>query len=224
MVTLLELADQAADPRRYSTFLMWLLTELFEGLPPAGGPEKPKLVFFFDEAHLLFTDASKAFLERVEPTVKLIGPRASACSSAPSCPPTCRTRCCPSWARIQHALRAFTPRTRRRWRRPCVPTRGRRTTTWSPRVSAAAHGSPPHARYGATVDRESAYEELTARLAEAPPAAVEDEPRPRAEPLEPGFVEKASRSPVARSFLRSAAGAPGREITRGLFGTRRRRR
>jgi len=72
VVTLLELADQAANPRLFSTFLMWLLAELYEELPEAGDLDKPKLVFFFDEAHLLFKDASKAFLERIEQTVKLI--------------------------------------------------------------------------------------------------------------------------------------------------------
>ena len=72
VVTLLELADQAGNPRLFSTFLMWLLAELFEELPEAGDLDKPKLVFFFDEAHLLFTGASKAFRERIEQTVKLI--------------------------------------------------------------------------------------------------------------------------------------------------------
>ena len=72
VVTLLELADQAGNPRLFSTFLMWLLAELFEELPEVGDLDKPKLVFFFDEAHLLFADASKAFLERIEQTVKLI--------------------------------------------------------------------------------------------------------------------------------------------------------
>ena len=56
----------------FSTFLMWVLADLFTTLPEVGDVDKPKLVFFFDEAHLLFTDASKAFLEQVEQTVKLI--------------------------------------------------------------------------------------------------------------------------------------------------------
>ncbi|OOK78344.1 AAA-like domain protein [Mycobacterium kansasii] len=56
----------------FSTFLMWVLADLFTFLPEVGDLDKPKLVFFFDEAHLLFTDASKAFLEQVEQTVKLI--------------------------------------------------------------------------------------------------------------------------------------------------------
>src|SRR5436190_19268268 len=60
------------SPQLYSTFLLWLLAELFEHLPEVGDPEKPKLVFFFDEAHLLFADAPKALLERIEQMVRLI--------------------------------------------------------------------------------------------------------------------------------------------------------
>src|SRR5258707_14029613 len=59
-------------PRLYATFLLWLLSELFEQMPEVGDPEKPKLVFFFDEAHLLFTDAPPALLEKVELVVRLI--------------------------------------------------------------------------------------------------------------------------------------------------------
>jgi uncharacterized protein len=96
-------------------------------------------------------------------------------------------------------------------------------------VTAAATVSPLHGKYGVTVDRESAYERLTARIAEPPPppadAAPPPPPPPPAEPRErdePGFVEKMFDSPVVKSFLRSAASALGREITRGMFGTRRR--
>ena len=69
---------------------------LFKSLPEVGDIDKPKLVFFFDEAHLLFADASKAFLDQVEQTVKLIRSRVSACSSARSCPPTYPTTSCPT--------------------------------------------------------------------------------------------------------------------------------
>ena len=63
VVTLVELADQSGNPRLFSTFLMWLLADLFHDLPEVGDVDKPKLVFFFDEAHLLFDGASKAFVE-----------------------------------------------------------------------------------------------------------------------------------------------------------------
>ncbi len=61
-----------ASPKLYSTLLLWLLSELFEQLPEVGDPEKPKLVFFFDEAHLLFNDAPQALLEKIEQVVRLI--------------------------------------------------------------------------------------------------------------------------------------------------------
>jgi hypothetical protein len=95
---------------------MWLLAELFEDLPEAGDLDKPKLVFFFDEAHLLFTDASKAFRERIEQTVKLIRSKGIGvffCTQLPTDVPERRAR--QLGARVQHALRAFTRRTRRRW-------------------------------------------------------------------------------------------------------------
>ena len=72
VISLLELGADAARPVMFSTFLMWVLADLFSYLPEVGDLDKPKLVFFFDEAHLLFADASKAFLQQVEQTVKLI--------------------------------------------------------------------------------------------------------------------------------------------------------
>jgi hypothetical protein len=95
-------------------------------------------------------------------------------------------------------------------------------------VSAAAHGSPLYGRYGTTVDRESAYEKLTAKIAEPPqsPPPPADEPQyappPRQEREAPGVVAEVLGSPVVKSFLRSMGTQLGREITRGLFGTRRR--
>ena len=72
VITLFELGAQAARPALFSTFLMWVLADLFQTLPEEGDLDKPTLVFIFDEAHLLFADASKAFLQQVEQTVKLI--------------------------------------------------------------------------------------------------------------------------------------------------------
>ena len=72
MVTCLELPAVQDRPALFSTFLMWLLADLFHDLPEVGDADKPKLVFFFDEAHLLFDDASKAFLTAIEQTVRLI--------------------------------------------------------------------------------------------------------------------------------------------------------
>ena len=72
MVNVLAADKLMQSPRLYATFLLWLLSELFENLPEVGDPEKPKLVFFFDEAHLLFTDAPKALISKVEQVARLI--------------------------------------------------------------------------------------------------------------------------------------------------------
>ena len=99
------------SPKVYTTFLLWLLSELFEQLPEAGDLDKPKLVFFFDEAHLLFNEAPKALLEKIEQVVRLIRPRASASISSLRIPWTClRSYSGQLGNRVQHALRAFTPK------------------------------------------------------------------------------------------------------------------
>jgi DNA helicase HerA-like ATPase len=110
VISLLELGAQAARPVLFSTFLMWVLSDLFRTLPEIGDVDKPKLVFFFDEAHLLFSEASKAFLEQVEQTVKLIRSRGIGvffCTQLPTDVPN--EVLSQLGARIQHALRAFTP-------------------------------------------------------------------------------------------------------------------
>jgi uncharacterized protein len=98
-------------PRLYSSFLLWLLSELFENLPEVGDPEKPRLVFFFDEAHLLFDDAPPALRQRVEQVVRIIrskGVGVYFCSQFPDDVPD--EILGQLGNRIQHALRAFTPR------------------------------------------------------------------------------------------------------------------
>jgi hypothetical protein len=105
-------ADQLImKPRLYSTFLLWLLSELFEQLPEVGDLDQPKMVFFFDEAHLLFDDASPALQQRVEQVVRLIrskGVGVYFCSQNPDDVPDVILGQLGN--RIQHALRAFTPR------------------------------------------------------------------------------------------------------------------
>ena len=211
IITLLEVGEQAARPVMFSTFLMWVLADLFTTLPEVGDIDKPKLVFFFDEAHLLFADASKAFLEQVEQTVKLIrskGVGVFFCTQLPTDVPN--DVLSQLGARIQHALRAFTPddqkalaKTVRTYPKTDVydlesaltslgigeaivtvlsekgaPTPVAWTRMRAPRslmdtigpdaIAAAAKASPLQAEYGQTVDRESAYERLNARLAPPP--------------------------------------------------------
>ena len=100
-----------ANPRLYATFLLWLLSELFEKLPEVGDPEKPKLVFFFDEAHLLFSEAPAPLLEKVEQVVRLIRSKGVGVYFATQSPLDIPDKVLGQLGnRVQHALRAFTAR------------------------------------------------------------------------------------------------------------------
>ena len=100
-----------ASPKLYSTFLLWMLSELFEALPEVGDPDKPKLVFFFDEAHLLFDEAPKALLDKVEQVVRLIRSKGVGVYFVTQNPLDVPDVIAGQLGnRIQHALRAFTPR------------------------------------------------------------------------------------------------------------------
>jgi DNA helicase HerA-like ATPase len=110
VVTCLELPTLQTKPMVFSTFLMWLLADLFEDLPEAGDLDKPKLVFFLDEAHLLFNDASMAFLEAITTTVRLIRSKGVGIFFVTQTPKDVPAEVLGQLAnRIQHALRAFTP-------------------------------------------------------------------------------------------------------------------
>ena len=100
-----------SSPKLYSTLLLWLLSELFEELPEVGDPEKPKLVFFFDEAHLLFNDAPAALLEKIEQVVRLIRSKGVGVYFVTQNPLDIPDTVLGQLGnRVQHALRAFTPR------------------------------------------------------------------------------------------------------------------
>jgi DNA double-strand break repair helicase HerA and related ATPase len=110
IVSCLELSAVQDKPQLFSTVLMWLLAELFEHLPEAGDLPKPKLVFFFDEAHLLFDGASKAFLDSVEQTVRLIRSKGVGVYFVTQTPKDVPADVLAQLGnRVQHALRAFTP-------------------------------------------------------------------------------------------------------------------
>ncbi|MGV9612353.1 helicase HerA-like domain-containing protein [Nocardia xishanensis] len=268
VITLFELGAQAARPVMFSTFLMWVLADLFQTLPEVGDVDKPKLVFIFDEAHLLFDNASKAFLDQVEQTVKLIrskGVGVFFCTQLPTDIPN--PVLSQLGARIQHALRAFTPddqkalsKTVRTYPKTSVydlekaltslgtgeavvtvlseqgaptpvawtrirPPRSLMDTIGADAIKSSALSSALATKYGQTIDRESAYEMLTAELAAAEPHQPEVAPVPGRSPSqdEESAAERIMKNPAVKSFLRSAATAAGREISRSLFGTRRRR-
>ncbi|MBL1078680.1 DUF853 family protein [Nocardia sp. 2] len=270
VITLFELGAQASRPQMFSTFLMWVLADLFQTLPEIGDMDKPKLVFIFDEAHLLFNGASKAFLQQVEQTVKLIrskGVGVFFCTQLPTDIPNAVLS--QLGARIQHALRAFTPEdqaalsktvrtypktktydlekaltslgigeavvtvlsekgapTPVAWAR-MQPPRSLMDTIGDDGIRSRAQQSTLQAKYGQTIDRDSAYEILAEKLAAAA-QAQEDAPAPtrsrssKPAPEEESMAEKIVNNTAFKNFLRSAATVAGREIGRSIFGTRKR--
>lgn len=269
VITLFELGAQASRPVMFSTFLMWVLADLFQTLPEVGDIDKPKLVFIFDEAHLLFADASKAFLDQVEQTVKLIrskGVGVFFCTQLPTDIPN--PVLSQLGARIQHALRAFTPDDQKAlsktvrtypktpaydlekaltslgtgeaivtvlsekgaptpvaWTR-IQPPRSLMDTIGEDKIKSSALSSSLASKYGQTIDRESAYEILAAKVAAAQQDDAVATPAPgrssKSAPADDSAAERIMKNPAVKSFLRSAATAAGREISRSLFGTRRR--
>ena len=198
------------SPRLYATFLLWMLSELFEALPEVGDPEKPKLVFFFDEAHLLFDNAPAALLESIEQVVRLIRSKGVGVYFVTQNPLDVPDKVGAQLGnRVQHALRAFTPRetkavkaaaetfrpnpkfstadvitqlgvgealvsvlegkgsptmVQRTW---IAPPAGRVGPITPEERKALMNESALRSKYTETVDRESAFEMLTGRAAEA---------------------------------------------------------
>ena len=281
LVTCLELPAVQDRPQLFSTFLMWLLADLFHDLPEVGDLDKPKLVFFFDEAHLLFDEASKAFQDAIEQTVRLIRSKGVGVFFVTQSPKDVPGDVLAQLGnRVQHALRAFTPDDAKALKAAVstyphtaydlsrlltslgtgeavvtvLSERGAPTpVAWTrmiapqslmapsdpARVDELMAASALGGKYADVADRESAYELLQARLAKAPTPEQEPAPAParapgRTEPRadtarrqpkeEPGMVEQVVQSSAFRSMLRSAGTVIGREITRSIFGTARRRR
>jgi DNA helicase HerA-like ATPase len=281
VISALELSEVQDKPAMFSTFLMWLLADLFHELPEAGDPDKPKLVFFFDEAHLLFTGASKAFLEQVTQTVRLIRSKGIGIFFVTQVPADVPDSVLGQLGnRVQHALRAFTPddasnlakavRTypktadydlaelltqlgtgeavvtvlsERGAPTPVAWTRLRAPRSLMAQIAPDAQrqavaDSVLQPKYGTPVDRESAYEKLASRLAGSAATTAPADPAAAPKPAEQsqeshgsrdgagagGMVADVLGSSAFKSFTRSAASALGREITRSIFGTAKRKR
>ncbi|MGA5068783.1 helicase HerA-like domain-containing protein [Streptomyces exfoliatus] len=281
IVSVLELPAVRDKPQLFSTFLMWMLADLFHDLPEVGDLEKPKLVFFFDEAHLLFDGASKAFLEAITQTVRLIRSKGVGVFFVTQTPKDVPSDVLAQLGnRVQHALRAFTPDDAKALKAtvrtfpkspydleevltglgtgeavvtvlsergaptPVAATRLRAPESLMAPIDAAAldaavKGSPLHGRYAEAVDRESAYERLTAEQRAAEAAALEavaaEEAEKEAaearkgaraprEKEEPSLAEQVVGSGIFTSLARSIGTQLGREISRSVFGTARRRR
>ena len=216
IVSVLELSDVMDQPRLFSTFMLWMLAQLYESLPEAGDLPKPKLCFFFDEAHLLFDGASKAHLDEIERTARLIRSKGVGIYFVTQAPTDVPASVLAQLGnRVQHALRAFTPDDADALRKTArtfpttefydvektitslgigealvtvlsprgVPTPLAATRLLAPdslmapitpeAFSAAVAASSFATKYGATVDRESAYELINARM-DAARAAVAD--------------------------------------------------
>lgn len=243
------------SPRLYATFLLWLLSELFEQLPEIGDPEKPRLVFFFDEAHLLFDDAPRALSEKVEQVVCLIRSKGVGVYFVTQNPLDVPDEVLGQLGnRVQHALRAFTPRDQKAVRvaadtfrpnpkldaaaaitelgvgealvsmleasgAPAVVERAKvrppesRLGPVTPQERAAVRSrSPVGSAYDQTVDRESAFERLTARArAAAAPAAPTAAPR--------GRERESAGEAMLKSVARSVGSQLGRQLVRGLLGS-----
>lgn len=213
VISLLEVPGVADKPALYSTFLMWLLADLYGGLPEVGDLDKPKLVFFFDEAHLLFNGASDDFLAQVVQTVRLIRSKGVGVFFVTQTPKDVPADVLAQLgSRVQHQLRAFTPDDAKALRAtvstypnsgydleetltvlgtgeaivtvmnekgapsPVAWTRLRAPqASMSPSpdaaIDAAVAASPLIAKYGTAIDRESAHELLTKKMADAAAAA-----------------------------------------------------
>jgi hypothetical protein len=261
-------ADQLMHaPKLYSTFLLWLLAELFEQLPEVGDPEKPKLVFFFDEAHLLFDEAPKALLEKVEQVVRLVRSKGVGVYFVTQNPLDIPEAVLAQLGnRVQHALRAFTPRDQKAVKtaadtlRPNPKLKTERVITelgvgealvslldekGRPSVVERAFVVPPgsqvgplsaeertgfmqssdlHGHYEKSVDRESAYEKLKARVDESPAEKSESsnpvsdilfgKTGPRGGRQSQGVVEA-----MTKSAARSIGSELGRQVLRGILGS-----
>ncbi|MBA3779409.1 MAG: DUF853 family protein [Chloroflexi bacterium] len=234
IVSLLEISDVMERPRLVSTFMLWLLAQLYATLPEAGDLPKPKLCFFFDEAHLLFDDASEALMEQVERTVRLIRSKGVGVYFVTHAPTDVPSEVLSQLSnRVQHAIRAYTPDDADDLRKTArtfpisdfydveevIRSLGigeALVTVLSPQgvptPLAATRIVPPDSRmaplsaqeyeqlrasgalapkYGQTVDRESAHEIITRRLAGAKAAATEASTgTPGAGPVSDGALER----------------------------------
>ncbi|MFQ1061904.1 helicase HerA-like domain-containing protein [Bordetella trematum] len=256
------------SPRLYGVFLLWLLADLYERLPEVGDPAQPKLVFFFDEAHLLFQDAPAALLTKIEQVVRLVRSKGVGVYFVTQNPLDIPDTVLGQLGnRVQHALRAFTPRDQKAVRtaaqtmRPkpgldieaaitelgvgealvsFLDAQGRPTPTeraWvlppGSRIGPATdqerqalrRDMPLAAKYETAVDRESAYEKLTARAAAE--AAPQDAPAGSAAPAAEGggllqglndvlFGSTGPRGGKRDGMVQSAAKSAVRQVTRDL--------
>ncbi len=258
MINILTADRLIQAPKVYATLLLWLLSELFEALPEVGDPPKPTGIFFFDEAHLLFSDAPKALLEKIEQVVRLIRSKGIGVYFVTQNPLDLpETVLGQLGHRIQHALRAFTPKEQKAVRaaaetfRPnpgldvvqaitelavgealvsvldakgiptpvqrawILPPQSRLTPLTDQERQEIIRHSVLYGHYDRVIDRQSAYELLQSRAAQAPePAATTMSRGPGRRPAGENIF-----TALAKSAARSIGTQIGREISRGVLGT-----
>jgi DNA helicase HerA-like ATPase len=245
ILSVLELSDVMDQPRLFSTFMLWMLAQLYEGLPEVGDLPKPKLCFFFDEAHLLFHDASDALMEQIERTARLIRSKGVGVYFVTQVPGDVPASVLAQLGnRIQHALRAFTPEDADALRKAArtfptttfydvektltsLGTGEALVTVLSPRgiptplaatrllppdslmapidqttFQGMVAASPLNTKYGMTIDRDSAYERITARLAAARQAAVDAATRQGLDPTTAGGLNQMTPAQQQRELAR----------------------
>lgn len=240
-------ADQLVlKPRLYSTFLLWLLSELFENLPEVGDLDKPKLVFVFDEAHLLFKDAPPALRQRVEQVVRIIRSKGVGiyfCSQFPDDVPD--EILGQLGNRVQHALRAFTPRDQKAVRtaaetfvaNPALDVAkviGQLGTGEALVSTLQGKGSPmpveqtliapPRCRMGAITDTERARVRATSAVGAKYDTTVDRESAFEMLAAKAESVLESAQAPKARTAAEDDAGGGGfgQSVKDALFGTKRR--
>jgi DNA helicase HerA-like ATPase len=261
MINILAADKLLQSPKIYATFLLWLLSELFERLPEAGDLDKPKLAFFFDEAHLLFADAPKQLLEKIEQVVRLVRSKGVGVYFITQNPIDVPDIVLGQMGnRVQHALRAFTPRDQKAVSAAAETFRsnpklkvekvvlelgvGEALVSFldakgTPAIVERALVCPPRSQIGPitpeqrratisasvvaghyekTIDRDSAYEKLSARAAQRS-GAGQPVPGAPVPPAPRGRQPESMIEAMAKSAVRAAGSQLGRQIIRGVLGS-----
>jgi DNA helicase HerA-like ATPase len=219
VVNILAAEKLMRSPKLYATFLLWMLSELFETLPEVGDVEKPKLVFFFDEAHLLFEDAPKALLSAIEQVVRLVRSKGVGVYFVTQNPLDVPDTVLGQLGnRIQHALRAFTPRDQKAVRAAAETFRKNPAFDTAEAIMHLAVGEALVSMLG-----DKGAPEMVDRVLIAPPAArvgpVTPEER-AATMAESKFAGKYDQAVDRESaFETLQGGGPGKGAGGGLFGT-----
>lgn len=262
MINILAADQLMQQPRLYATFLLWLMSELFEELPEIGDPDKPRIVFFFDEAHLLFDGAPKALVEKVEQVVRLIRSKGVGIYFITQSPLDVPDKVLGQLGnRIQHALRAFTPRDQKAVKAAAETFRSNPDFSAAEAIQELGVGEalvstlmakgtpsvvertlirPPSSRlgpaktaerkeiiannylgdrYDTRIDRQSAYEMLSARAEKAAEAAERSARKEPASKAKKSGGRQSVWEAMMKSVARSVGSSFGRQLVRGVLGS-----